>query len=102
MFELFLRISVGRTPETILISVTETTISVFENPKYIDSHLILLEYCTPVWTLHNIGNINKVEDVQRRFTKSMNGLSSLSYISRLYELSLETLESRPFNVFQNN
>ena len=54
----------------------------------------LLEYCTPVWSPHNIGNINKVEGVQRRFTKSMNGLSSLSYISRLHELSLETLESR--------
>ena len=54
----------------------------------------LLEYCTPVWSPHNIGNINKVEGGQRRFMKSMNGLSSLSYISRLYELSLEMLESR--------
>jgi len=53
-----------------------------------------LEYCTPVWSPQTAGNISKVEAVQRRFTKSINGLSSLSYISRLNELSLETLELR--------
>jgi len=46
------------------------------------------------WSLYTTGNINKVEAVQRRFTKSINGLSSLSYISRLNELSLETIELR--------
>lgn len=54
----------------------------------------LLEYCSPVWSPHTLGNINKVEAVQRRFTKSMHGLSSLSYIDRLRKLSLETLELR--------
>ena len=54
----------------------------------------LLEYCTPVWSPHTIGNINKVEAVQRKFTKSINGLSSLCYVDRLGELSLKTLELR--------
>jgi hypothetical protein len=54
----------------------------------------LLEYCSPVWSPHTLGNINKVEAVQRRFTKSLHGLSSLSYPDRLKELSLETLELR--------
>jgi len=54
----------------------------------------LLEYGTPVWSPHAIGNIDAVEAVQRRFTKSIHGLSSVWYIERLVELSLETLELR--------
>jgi len=45
----------------------------------------------------SLGNIDAVEAVQRRlkhFTKSIHGLSSLCYIDRPVELSLETLELR--------
>jgi len=48
----------------------------------------------PVWSPHTAGNIDKVEAVQRRFTESIDGLYSLSYISRLNEVSLEALELR--------
>ena len=34
----------------------------------------LLEYASPVWSPVTVGNINKIESVQRRFTKRLNGL----------------------------
>ena len=40
----------------------------------------ILEYCTPVWSLHHTGLNDKLENVQRRFTKRVNGLSCLSYM----------------------
>ena len=38
--------------------------------------------------------IDKVESVQRYFTKRLSGLSQLSYRDRLVNLNLETLERR--------
>jgi len=43
----------------------------------------ILEYCSAVWSPHRIDLINKLEDVQRRFTKKLNGLVNLSYDKRL-------------------
>jgi hypothetical protein len=54
----------------------------------------LLEHCSPVWSPHTLGNISKVEAVQRRFNKSIHYLSSLSYMDHMKELSIETLELR--------
>ena len=48
----------------------------------------LLEYCTPIWSSHTIDNINKIEAVQRRFTKRITGLSSVNYFGRLHYLGL--------------
>ena len=31
----------------------------------------VLEYCTPVWSPHNIGLIKKLESVQKKFTKKL-------------------------------
>ena len=42
----------------------------------------LVEYCSPVWSLSNIGLITKLESAQRRFTKVQSGMS-FSYYSRL-------------------
>jgi len=39
----------------------------------------ILQYCSPVWSPHRIDLINRLEDVQRRFTKKLNGLANLSY-----------------------
>jgi len=52
----------------------------------------LLEYCTPVWSLHTVCNINKIESCQRWFTKRIKGLYGLHYSQRLTFLGLETLE----------
>jgi hypothetical protein len=54
----------------------------------------LLEYCTPVWSPHTQANIDKIESVQRRFTKRIEGLSSISYPERLKLLGLESLQIR--------
>ena len=54
----------------------------------------LLEYNTQIWSPHLVGDINLIENVQRRFTKFLPGLQNLSYIQRLTALNLETLEVR--------
>ena len=58
----------------------------------------LLEYCSPVWSPCYITLINKLESVQRIFTKRLNGLSSLAYNNRLTVLGLERLEMRRLKV----
>ena len=52
----------------------------------------ILEYCSYVWSPSTVGNINKLESVQRSFTKSLAGMHSLSYADRLKALGLERLE----------
>jgi hypothetical protein len=54
----------------------------------------LLEYNSPVWSPHSVGEIKALESVQRRFTKKLPGFSELDYETRLKSLSLETLEFR--------
>jgi len=54
----------------------------------------LLEYCSPVWSPCNVTNVNKIESVQRQFTKKLKGLFYLSYDERLTLLGLERLELR--------
>jgi len=55
----------------------------------------MLEHCSPVWSPCYIGNINKLESVQRSFTKRLTGMCTLSYESRLKALKrLERPELR--------
>ena len=54
----------------------------------------LLEYCSPVWSPHTQCLINKIEKVQRHFTKRIAGLWSMSYDKRLRTLGLQSLEYR--------
>ena len=54
----------------------------------------LLEYCSPVWSPCSITAINKLESVQRAFTKRLRGMSSMNYDDRLKLLGLERLELR--------
>ena len=53
-----------------------------------------VEYCSTVWNPHLLHDINLIESVQRRFTRSIPGLSQLGYRQRLKYLKLETLEYR--------
>ena len=53
-----------------------------------------LEYASCVWNPHKITLINKIESVQRRFTKRLLGLSNMSYGERLIFLKCESLEMR--------
>ena len=52
----------------------------------------LLEYCSPVSNPHHHCDIEKIESVQRRFTKYIGGFKNLSYRERLLPLNAETFE----------
>ena len=47
-----------------------------------------------MWSPSITGLITKLESVQRRFTKSLSGMSSFSYSERLCLLNLDPLEMR--------
>ena len=53
-----------------------------------------LEYGAPLWNPHTIKTKQLIENVQRRATKQVPGLSSLSYEERLKLLKLPTLAYR--------
>jgi hypothetical protein len=52
----------------------------------------MLEYCSSIWSSFTNVNVNKLEAVQRNFTKHVSGLSDCSYCDRLFNLHLESLE----------
>ena len=53
-----------------------------------------LEYAAPVWSPHLIKQKGPLENVQRRATKMVPGLSNMSYPERLRTLNLPTLAYR--------
>ena len=55
--------------------------------------LPILDYCSPVYNPSKISDINKIERIQRKFTKRILG-NNLSYNARLQILKLENLEER--------
>jgi hypothetical protein len=56
--------------------------------------LPLLEYCSQVWSPQHVTEINRVESVQRTFTKRLKDFQGLSYSERLTKAQLCTLELR--------
>ena len=56
--------------------------------------LPILEYCSSIWSPSNLGDIDRIEDVQRFFTKRLVGLWHCSYETRLIACSLSSLELR--------
>ena len=56
--------------------------------------LPILDYCSPVWTPHHVTEIQRIESVQRIFTKYLQGFHGLSYSERLKKSDLCTLELR--------
>jgi len=54
----------------------------------------IVEYCSPVWSPTAAGQINKIESVQRWFTKRIKSLSNLAYDERLIKLGNDRLELR--------
>ena len=60
--------------------------------------LPIVSYCSQVWNFVLRQNIDLIERVQRRYTKSIRGLRDLSYSDRLSSLGALTLENhRLFN-----
>ena len=54
----------------------------------------ILEYCSPVWNPHHKYLIDRVEKIQKRFTKSIPSVAKYPYMERLRHLKLMTLERR--------
>ena len=54
----------------------------------------ILEYCSPVWSPHNLVDVRRIESVQRLFTKKLQGYEGQSYPARLERAKLCTLELR--------
>jgi hypothetical protein len=53
-----------------------------------------LEYASVIWNPCKCSSVDKIEAVQRNFTKKLTGLYYLSYSDRISKLSTETLELR--------
>ena len=54
----------------------------------------VLDYCVPVWRPCRKKDMLKVEKVQKRFTKMIEGYETKSYEQRLIDLRITTLEER--------
>jgi len=55
---------------------------------------LLLEYGSCVWSPHFKSEIDRIESVQRRFTKRLRFLNNMSYSQRSISLDLESSEIR--------
>ena len=53
-----------------------------------------IEYCSPLWHPSKVSEIQKLEGVQRFFTKRIEGVSHLTYWERLKQLNLMSLQRR--------
>jgi hypothetical protein len=54
----------------------------------------LLEYCSQIWSPHSKKDVDRIESVQRMFTKRLKGFEGLSYPERLLKANLNSLEIR--------
>ena len=54
----------------------------------------LLLYASQVWNMGYVGDIHKLESVQRRWTKEVANLADLDYASRLRQLDLFSIKGR--------
>ena len=57
----------------------------------------ILEYASPIWSPSLKKDINKIESVQRRFTKYLPGMFHKQYTERLCDLHCDLLERRRIN-----
>ena len=54
----------------------------------------IIDYCSSVWNLGYQGDLERLESVQRRWTKQVSGLSSLDYSTRLRRLQIYSIKGR--------
>ena len=54
----------------------------------------ILDYCSSVWNVGYLGDLRRLEAVQRRWTREVSGFSSLDYAARLRELKLHSVYGR--------
>ena len=58
---------------------------------YVRSHL---EYCSPAWSPYLVGEISRIEAVQRSFTAKISGMENQDYWDRLKSLRIYSLQRR--------
>jgi hypothetical protein len=63
-------------------------------PAFASYVLPVLSYASHVWSPYLVRDIKGIERVQRRFTKSIRGLSKLPYAGRLRRLNVLSVQSR--------
>lgn len=73
--------------------------TVCRSPKFMVtlfiSHLRpILDYCSTVWNCGYLGDMRKLEGVQRRWTSNVSGLEGLEYEDRLKILNLYSIRGR--------
>ena len=56
----------------------------------------IVDYCTPVWRPYLRKDVNKIEKIQKRFTKMIFECRGQNYEKRLLTLGLTTLEDRHY------
>ena len=77
----FLKSTVSRSPEFMI----------FLLKTYIRP---ILEYCSSLWNTEYLQDLRLLEKVQRRWTKQIAGLETLSYAERLHSLQLYSVQGR--------
>ena len=75
-----------------------TEIQMFADDFKLYTDLSLLEYASPVWSPHLIKDVDAIEKVQRRFTKSFPNLRDLPYPIRIARLNIIPLSERRSNI----
>ena len=53
-----------------------------------------LEYCSPLWSPVKVGEVELVEEVQRKFTRWINSCAGMTYWQRLQHLQIQSLQRR--------
>ena len=53
-----------------------------------------LDYCSLVWSPSSVGDLQRIESVQRLLTRNIEGMRHLSYWDRLKRLNLHSVERR--------
>ena len=66
----------------------------FMVPLYISHIRPLIEYCSSVWNLGYLGDVRRLESVQRGWTRQIAGLEGLDYVARLKRLDLFSISGR--------
>ena len=56
----------------------------------------ILDYCSTLWNYGYLGDVRKLESVQRRWTSHVTGMEGLSYPERLQRLNLYSIQGRLF------
>ena len=73
--------------------------TMYHSPQFMIILLIthirrIIEYCSCVWNTGYVQDVKLLENIQRRWTKCISGLETLSYGDRLKALNLHSVQGR--------